>query len=73
MGGTGGGTQQPDMAIAAEHLLKTRNTLVKILAENSGQSIEKVHADAERDNWMSAQETLEYGFIDEIMANNSLN
>ncbi len=43
-------------------LLKTRNTLEKILAENSGQSIEKVHADAERDNWMSAQETLEYGF-----------
>ena len=73
MGGTGGGTQQTDMAIAAEHLLKTRNTLEKILAENSGQSIEKVHADAERDNWMSAQETLEYGFIDEIMANNSLN
>lgn len=70
---TGGGTQQTDMAIAAEHLLKTRNTLEKILAENSGQSMEKVHADAERDNWMSAQETLEYGFIDEIMANNSLN
>ena len=41
MGGTGGGTQQTDMAIAAEHLLKTRNTLEKILAENSGQSIEK--------------------------------
>jgi len=72
MGGTGGGTQQTDMAIAAEHLLKTRNNLEKILAENSGQSIEKVHADAERDNWMSAQETLEYGFIDEIMANNKL-
>lgn len=68
-----GGTQQTDMAIAAEHLLKTRNILEKILAENSGQSIEKVHVDAERDNWMSAQETLEYGFIDEIMANNSLN
>ena len=72
MGGTGGGTQQTDMAIAAEHLLKTRNNLEKILADNSGQSIEKVHADAERDNWMSAQETLEYGFIDEIMANNKL-
>ena len=72
MGGTGGGTQQTDMAIAAEHLLKTRKNLEKILAENSGQSIEKVHADAERDNWMSVQETLEYGFIDEIMANNKL-
>ena len=72
MGGTGGGTQQTDMAIAAEHLLKTRNNLEQILADNSGQSIEKVHIDAERDNWMSAQETLEYGFIDEIMANNQL-
>ena len=72
MGGTGGGTQQTDMAIAAEHLLKTRRTLEKILAENSGQSIEKVHADAERDNWMTAQETLDYGFIDEIMEANSL-
>lgn len=72
MGGTGGGTQQTDMAIAAEHLLKTRRTLEKILAENSGQSMEKVHADAERDNWMTAQETLDYGFIDEIMEANSL-
>ena len=72
MGGTGGGTQQTDMAIAAEHLLKTRRTLEKILAENSGQSKEKVHADAERDNWMTAQETLDYGFIDEIMEANSL-
>lgn len=73
MGGTGGGTQQTDMAIAAEHLLKTRNNLEQILAKNSGQPIEKVHVDAERDNWMSAQETLEYGFIDEIMVNNELN
>ncbi|OFI47053.1 ATP-dependent Clp protease proteolytic subunit [Floricoccus tropicus] len=72
MGGTGGGTQQTDMAIAAEHLLKTRNTLEKILAENSGQTLKKINKDAERDNWMSAQETLEYGFIDEIMENNKL-
>ncbi|EKF51915.1 ATP-dependent Clp protease proteolytic subunit [Lactococcus garvieae] len=72
MGGTGGGTQQTDMAIAAEHLLKTRRTLEKILAENSGQTLEKVHDDAERDNWLTAQETLDYGFIDEIMEANSL-
>ena len=70
MGGTG--TQQTDMAIAAEHLLKTRKTLEQILADNSGKSVEQIHADAERDYWMSAQETLEYGFIDEIMANNNL-
>lgn len=67
MGGTGGGTQETDMAIAAEHLLKTRKRLEKILAENSGQSIEQVHMDAERDRWMSAEETLNYGFIDKIM------
>ena len=72
MGGTGGGTQQTDMAIAAEHLLKTRHRLEKILAENSGQTIKKIHADAERDNWMTAEETLAYGFIDEIMSNNNL-
>ena len=52
--------------------LKTRKTLEQILADNSGKSVEQIHADAERDYWMSAQETLEYGFIDEIMANNSL-
>lgn len=68
MGGTGGGTQQTDMAIAAEHLLKTRHNLERILADNSGQPLDKVHADAERDNWMSAQETLDYGFIDAIMS-----
>lgn len=68
MGGTGGGTQQTDMAIAAEHLLKTRHNLEQILANNSGQPLDKVHADAERDNWMSAQETLDYGFIDTIVS-----
>ena len=72
MGGTGGGTQQTDMAIAAEHLLKTRHNLEQILADNSGQSLDKVHADAERDNWMSAQETLDYGFIDTIVSKKQL-
>ena len=67
MGGTGGGTQQTDMAIAAQHLLKTRERLEQILADNSGQTLDKIHLDAERDNWMTAEETLEYGFIDAIM------
>ncbi|HEL2177752.1 TPA: ATP-dependent Clp protease proteolytic subunit [Streptococcus suis] len=69
MGGTGGGTQQTDMAIAAEHLLKTRNKLEKILADNSGKTVKQIHKDAERDYWMSAEETLVYGFIDQIMDN----
>ncbi|HEL2005531.1 TPA: ATP-dependent Clp protease proteolytic subunit [Streptococcus suis] len=69
MGGTGGGTQQTDMAIAAEHLLKTRNKLEKILADNSGKTVKQIHKDVERDYWMSAEETLAYGFIDQIMDN----
>ncbi len=67
MGGTGGGTQQTDMAIAAEHLLKTRNKLEQILADNSGKTVKQIHKDAERDYWMTAEETLAYGFIDQIM------
>ncbi|CQR24762.1 ATP-dependent Clp protease proteolytic subunit [Streptococcus varani] len=67
MGGTGGGTQQTDMAIAAEHLLKTRTKLEQILADNSGKTIKQIHKDAERDYWMTAEETLAYGFIDKIM------
>lgn len=69
MGGTGGGTQQTDMAIAAEHLLKTRNKLEKILADNSGKTVKQIHKDAERDYWMTAEETLAYCFIDQIMDN----
>ena len=69
MGGTGGGTQQTDMAIAAEHLLKTRNKLEKILADNSGKTVKQIHKDAERDYWMTAEETLAYGFIDQIIDN----
>ncbi|EHI75225.1 ATP-dependent Clp protease proteolytic subunit [Streptococcus criceti] len=72
MGGTGAGTQQTDMAIAAEQLLKTRNNLEQILANNSGKTVKQIHKDAERDYWMSAKETLAYGFIDEIMENNEL-
>ncbi|WP_165211702.1 ATP-dependent Clp protease proteolytic subunit [Streptococcus tangpeifui] len=72
MGGTGAGTQQTDMAIAAEQLLKTRNNLEQILANNSGKTVKQIHKDAERDYWMSAKETLDYGFIDEIMENNEL-
>ena len=72
MGGAGQGTQQTDMAIVAEQLLKTRKRLEQILADNSNRSLEQIHKDAERDHWMDAKETLEYGFIDEIMENNSL-
>ena len=63
MGGTGGGTQQTDMAIAAEHLLKTRHRLEKSWQKIQVKPSRKSHADAERDNWMTAEETLACGFI----------
>lgn len=67
MGGAGGHTQQTDMAIIAEHLSTTRATLNNILADASGKPLETIKQDTERDNWMSAEETLEYGFIDKII------
>lgn len=72
MGGAGQGTQQTDIQIIADSIKKTRDRLEKILSENSGKPIEQVHLDCERDKWMDAKETLEYGFIDEIMENNDL-
>lgn len=67
MGGAGAGTQQTDMAIIAEQLTKTRNKLNKILSDNSGQDLETIERDTERDRWMSAEETLNYGLIDGIL------
>jgi ATP-dependent Clp protease protease subunit len=72
MGGAGSGTQQTDIQIIADSIKKTRDRLEKILSDNSGKPVEQVHIDCERDHWMDAQETLDYGFIDEIMQNNSL-
>ncbi|ACA82221.1 MULTISPECIES: ATP-dependent Clp protease proteolytic subunit [Leuconostoc] len=67
MGGAVGGTQQTDMAIIAEQLTKTRDKLNKILADASDRDLETIARDTERDHWMSAEETLAYGFIDGIL------
>ena len=67
MGGAAGGTQQTDMAIIARHLDNTRVKLNTILSNASGKDMDTIAHDTERDNWMSAQETLEYGFIDDIL------
>jgi len=67
MGGAAGGTQQRDMAIIAEQLTKTRAKLNRILADASGKDLETIAHDTERDYWMSAEETLDYGFIDGIL------
>jgi ATP-dependent Clp protease protease subunit len=59
--------QATDIVIAAEHILKTKDRLNRILAERCHQPLEKVAADTERDNWMSADEAKTYGIIDQIM------
>lgn len=65
LGGAQG--QATDICIAAEHILKTKERLNKILAENTGKPLEQVMKDTERDNWMSAEEAKEYGLIDAVI------
>ncbi len=65
MGGAEG--QATDIKIHAENILKTKDRLNKILAENTGQTIKKITNDTERDYYMTAEEALEYGVIDGII------
>lgn len=65
LGGAQG--QQTEIAIVDDFMLKTRKRLNKILSENTGQSIEKIQLDTERDNYMTAEEAKEYGLVDEII------
>ena len=65
LGGAQG--QATEIEIAARHILKTRERLNKILAERTGQPIEVIEKDTDRDNFMTAQEAKDYGLIDEIM------
>ncbi len=59
--------QATEIKIVAEHILKTRQKLNQILAANTGQSLEKIEIDTERDNFMSAEEAKEYGLVDEVI------
>ncbi|MBQ3109996.1 MAG: ATP-dependent Clp endopeptidase proteolytic subunit ClpP [Clostridia bacterium] len=67
LGGAKG--QATDVEIHAKWLLKTKEKLNAILAKNTGKSVDTVAADTERDNFMSAEEALEYGLIDKIITN----
>ena len=60
--------QASDIKIHADHIMKTKKLLNKILAENSGANIEKLEKDTDRDNYMSAEEAKKYGLIDKIYA-----
>ena len=66
LGGAQG--QASDIMIAAKEIEKTRKELYDIISEHSGQPFDKVFADADRDYWMTAQEALDYGMVDEILA-----
>ncbi len=66
LGGAKG--QATDIKIQAEHILKIKKRLNEILAENTGKSVEVIERDTERDNFMSAQEAMEYGLVDKVIA-----
>ena len=61
--------QETEVRIAAEQMLKTRERLNRILAENTGKPLDVISADTERDNYMTAEEAKAYGLIDEIVTN----
>jgi len=67
IGGGGMSGQASDIKIHTEHLLRTKQKLNSILAENTGKSIETIEADTDRDNIMTAEEALAYGLIDKVI------
>jgi len=69
LGGAQG--QATEIEIAARHILKTREKLNEILSDATGQPIEVIERDTDRDNFMSAEEAKEYGLIDEIVENSN--
>lgn len=69
LGGTEG--QATDIAIHAEHIIKTKDLLNELIAKHSGQKLDKVREDTERDKFMKAKEALEYGLIDKIVLKHS--
>ena len=69
LGGAQG--QASDILIAAQEIEKIRKELYTIISEHSGQPIEKIYADGDRDFWMNAQEALDYGMVDEILTKRS--
>jgi ATP-dependent Clp protease protease subunit len=69
LGGAQG--QATDIAIQAEEILRLKKKLNELLADHTGQKIETIEADTERDNFMSAQDACEYGLIDKVIEKNS--
>ncbi len=67
IGGNGISGQATEIKIHADHMIRTRQKLNKLLSERTGQSLETIEKDTERDNYMTAEEALKYGLIDGIM------
>ena len=65
MGGAQG--QATDIKISADHILRTRERLNRILSENTGKPLDVIAADTERDNWLSAEEAVAYGLVDKVI------
>lgn len=65
LGGAEG--QATEIRIAAEHILRTGEVLYKILSDHTGQDIETIRKDCDRDNFMTAEQALKYGLIDKIL------
>ncbi|MGX7679158.1 ATP-dependent Clp protease proteolytic subunit [Jatrophihabitans sp. DSM 45814] len=62
-----GGTAS-DIAIQAEQFRLTKKEMAQLIAEHTGQSVEQIQADSERDRWFTAQQALEYGFVDHVVS-----
>ena len=65
LGGTQG--QATDIKIQAEHILKIKQRMNRILSENTGKDISVIEQDTERDNWLTADEAVSYGLVDKIV------
>ena len=65
LGGARG--QATEIKIVADHILKTRERLNRILSQNTGRPIEEIARDTERDNYLTAQEAMEYGLVDKVI------
>jgi len=63
--------QAEDIRIQAEQIIKSKRELTRIIAENTGRSVEQVHADSERDKYFSAEEAVAYGLADEVLKHNT--
>ena len=72
MGGAESRTQQTDFEIAAQEMRKCRDRLEGILAKHTGQTIERVHADSERDHWLTAEEAKAYGLVDDVVTSRAV-